>query len=79
MDASALSSLELNFQYKNPTGGDFEILISNDGGQNYTSLESGLTGQADWAPKNYDLTSYISSTMLVKFKGTSNYLSLIHI
>ena len=73
MDASALSSLELNFQYKNPTGGDFEILISNDGGQNYTSLESGLTGQADWAPKNYDLTSYISSTMLVKFKGTSNY------
>ena len=73
MYASALSSLELNFQYKNPTGGDFEILISNDGGQNYTSLESGLTGQADWAPKNYDLTSYISSTMLVKFKGTSNY------
>ena len=73
MDASALSSLELNFQYKNPTGGDFEILISNDGGQNYTSLESGLTGQAVWAPKNYDLTSYISSTMLVKFKGTSNY------
>ena len=73
MDASALSSLELNFQYKNPTGGDFEILISNDGGQTYTSLASGLTGQADWAPKNYDLTSYISSTMLVKFKGTSNY------
>ncbi|MDC0869817.1 fibronectin type III domain-containing protein [Flavobacteriaceae bacterium] len=73
MDASALSSLELNFQYKNPTGGDLEILISNDGGQTYNSLASGLTGQADWAPKNYDLTSYISSTMLVKFKGTSNY------
>ena len=73
MDAGSLTSLELNFQYKNPTGGNFEILISKDGGLTYTSLESGLTGQADWASKNYDLTSYISSTMLVKFKGTSNY------
>ena len=73
MDASALTSLELNFQFANPTGGNFEILISNDGGANYTSLESGLTAQGSWIPKNYDLTSYISSSMLVKFKGTSNY------
>jgi hypothetical protein len=73
MDASALTSLELNFQYKNPTGGNFEVLVSNDDGLTYTSLETGLTGQSAWASKNYDLTSYISSTMLVKFKGTSNY------
>ena len=73
MDASALTSLELNFQFANPTGGNFEILISNDGGATYTSLESGLTAQGSWIPKNYDLTSYISSSMLVKFKGTSNY------
>ena len=73
MDASALTSLELNFQFANPTGGNFEILISNDGGATYTSLESGLTAQGSWIPKNYDLTSYISSSILVKFKGTSNY------
>tara|TARA_B100000767_G_scaffold94602_1_gene90957 strand:- start:3483 stop:13592 length:10110 start_codon:yes stop_codon:yes gene_type:complete len=73
IDASALTTLELAFQFKNPAGGDFEILISNDGGSTFTSLESGLTGQSSWTPKNYDLTSYISNSMKVKFKGTSNW------
>jgi hypothetical protein len=73
IDATALTTLELNFQYKNPTGGNFEVLVSSDNGSTYTSLATDLTGQTDWALKNYDLTSYISSTMLVKFKGTSNY------
>jgi hypothetical protein len=73
MDASALTTLELNFQFKNPTGGNFEVSVSSDGGSTYTSLETGLTAQTDWVSKNYDLTSYISSNMLVKFKGTSNY------
>jgi hypothetical protein len=73
MDASALTTLELNFQFKNPTGGNFEVSVSSDGGSTYTSLETGLTAQTDWVSKNYVLTSYISSNMLVKFKGTSNY------
>lgn len=73
IDASALSSLELRFYFKNPTGGNFEILVSSDGGTTYTSLETGLTGQVDWIQKTYDLTNYISSNLLVKFKGTSNY------
>lgn len=73
IDASTVTSLRLNFYYKNPTGGNFEVLISSDGGATYTSLESGLTGTANWTLKSYVLTSYIGANLKVKFKGTSNY------
>ena len=73
IDASGLSSMRLKFYYKNPTGGNFEVLISTDGGSNYTSLETGLTGQTDWIEKTYDVTTYISSSIKLKFIGTSNY------
>lgn len=73
IDASGLTSMRLKFYYKNPTGGNFEVLISTDGGSSYTSLETGLTAQTDWIEKVYDVTAYISSSIKVKFFGTSNY------
>ena len=72
LDLSSLTSAELKFWYKNPTGGDFEILISTDAGTTFTSLESGLTGQFDWIEKAYDITSHIDSDVVIQFKGTSN-------
>ncbi|WP_418637837.1 choice-of-anchor J domain-containing protein, partial [Winogradskyella sp.] len=72
-DASALTSLELKFQYKNPTAGNFEVLVSSDGGASYTSVATGLTGQTDWTQVSYDLSTYISTNVVVKFIGTSNY------
>ena len=72
LDLSSLTSAELKFWYKNPTGGDFEILISTDVGTTFTSLESGLTGQFDWIEKAYDITSHIDSDVVILFKGTSN-------
>jgi hypothetical protein len=73
IDASTVTSLRLKFYYKNPTGGNFEVLVSNDGGTTYTSLETNLTGTTAWTIKSYDLTSYINDNIKVKFKGTSNY------
>lgn len=73
LDLSGLTTAELKFWYKNPTGGDFEILISTDAGASFTSLESGLTGQSDWIEKTYDITTYIDSDVMIQFKGTSNY------
>jgi hypothetical protein len=73
MDLSGLSTAELKFQYKNPAGGNFEVLISTDGGASFTSLETGLTGQSSWTEKSYIITSSISSSVIVKFHGTSNY------
>jgi hypothetical protein len=73
LDLSTLTTAELKFYFKNPTGGNFEVLISTDNGANYTSLQSSLTGQTAWLQKTYTITSYISSTVKIKFKGTSNY------
>jgi len=73
IDASTVTSLRLNFYYKNPTGGNFEVLISSDGGATYTSLETGLINTTNWTLKTYVVTSYISSNIKVKFVGTSNY------
>lgn len=73
IDASSVSSLRLKFYYKNPTGGNFEVYVSTNGGSTYTLLESGLTGAANWTLKSYVLTSYIGANLKIKFKGTSNY------
>jgi hypothetical protein len=73
LNLSSLNTAELNFYFKNPTGGNFEVLISNDNGVTYTSLQSNLTGQTTWLQKTYNISSYISSTVKIKFKGTSNY------
>ena len=73
IDASSVSTLRLKFYYKNPTGGNFEVYVSTNGGSTYTLLESGLTGAANWTLKSYVLTSYIGANLKIKFKGTSNY------
>lgn len=73
IDASSVSTLRLKFYYKNPTGGNFEVYVSTNGGSTYTLLESGLTGAANWTLKSYVLTSYIGANLKIKFKGISNY------
>ncbi|TYB77369.1 T9SS type A sorting domain-containing protein [Bizionia saleffrena] len=72
-DLSGLPTAQLSFWYKNPTGGNFEILISTDAGASYTSLETGLIGQTDWTLKMYNISTSISADTRVKFVGTSNY------
>ena len=69
------SPMQLSFRYKNPTGGDFSVYISTDGGATYTtSLFTGLTDQSDWEQKTYDLTSYAGEeNVVIVFGGTSNY------
>ena len=72
-DLSSLPTAILKFYFKNPTGGNFEVLISDDGGATYTSLETSLIGQTAWLKKTYDITEYISSNVKIKFLATSNF------
>ena len=73
MNLSAYSSVDFKFDYKNPTGGDFTVYVSSDGGSTYSELEAGLTGQSSWTAKTYTLTTEISTEVVFKFMGTSNY------
>ncbi len=73
IDASTATTMRLTFFYKNPTGGNFEVLVSSDGGATYTSLENNLIGASAWTLKAYNITTHISANVKVKFKGTSNY------
>jgi hypothetical protein len=73
-DLSSLTTARLKFYYKNPTGGDFSVLLSTDGGATYpNTLFSGLTGQTDWTEQIANITSYIGNNVKIAFKGTSNY------
>ena len=65
----------LSFWYKNPTAGDFSVLVSTDGGTTRTTIASGLTGASDWTLFTYDFDAdtYTGETVIVYFKGTSNY------
>ncbi|HIP47808.1 MAG TPA: T9SS type A sorting domain-containing protein [Lutibacter sp.] len=72
-DLSSLDCPQLSFYYKNPTGGDFTVSISSDGGTSYTVLEAGLTGQTSYIQKMYDISAYTTDSVIIEFKGTSNY------
>ncbi|MBR6272451.1 MAG: choice-of-anchor J domain-containing protein, partial [Bacteroidales bacterium] len=67
--------MQLTFWYKNPTGGDFSVYISTDGGNTYTTaLATGLTGVTSWTEHPaIDLSSYFDQEVVIVFKGTSNY------
>ena len=67
--------MQLSFWYKNPTGGDFSVYISTDGGNTYTtSLVTGLTGASSWTQQEINLTNYVDAeNVVIVFKGTSNY------
>jgi hypothetical protein len=63
----------LSFYYKNPTGGDFSVFYSVDGGAQ-TALLSGLTGVSAWTLQELNLPDdCIGHEVVIIFKGTSNY------
>ena len=64
---------ELSFWWKNPAGGAGEVLISKDGGTTKTSLKNNLTGVSSWTQYNIDLSAYTGDTVIIYFKGTSNW------
>lgn len=67
-------NMQLGFWYKNPKGGDFSVYISTDGGNTYTTeLATGLTGQSAWEEKIISLADYTGQSVVIVFKGTSNY------
>ena len=66
----------LSFWYKNPTGGDFSVYYSLDGGVTFESnvLATGLTGQSDWTQQEISLpAATIDKNVVIVFKGTSNF------
>ena len=69
------SIMQLSFWYKNPTGGDFSVYVSTDGGETYTTaLVTGLTGVSSWTYQEITLTDYVDEQNVVfVFLGTSNW------
>jgi hypothetical protein len=66
--------MQLSFWYKNPTGGDFSVYISTDGGATHeTSLATDLTGVTTWTELVISLADYAGQEVVIVFKGTSNY------
>lgn len=65
---------QLSFWYKNPTGGDFTVMVGIAGSDTRTTLATGLTGASDWTLATYVLPdSLVDEDVVVYFKGTSNY------
>ena len=74
MDFPENTTMILSFWWKNPTGGNFSVYISTDGGTTKTALVEGLTSQSSWKQETIALTDYAGvSNVTIHFKGTSNY------
>ncbi|MDD4150102.1 MAG: choice-of-anchor J domain-containing protein [Bacteroidales bacterium] len=72
-DITSLTSPILKFDYKNPNGGNFNVLLSTDGGNTYTNtLASELVNQLNWTTVTYDLTSYSGTNVKIALVGISN-------
>ena len=65
---------QLSFWYKNPTGGDFTVMVGIQGSATRTTLATGLTGASDWTSAEYVLPAdLVGENVVVYFQGTSNY------
>lgn len=75
LDITALATPRVTFMYKNPTGGDFSVFVSTDGGETYTTaLATGLTGVTNWTPMSIALEELdATDSVMIVFQGTSNY------
>lgn len=75
LDITALATPRVTFMYKNPTGGDFSVFVSTDGGETYTTaLSTGLTGVTNWTPMSIALEELdATDSVVIVFQGTSNY------
>lgn len=75
LDITALATPRVTFMYKNPTGGDFSVFVSTDGGETYTTeLASDLTGASNWTPMSIALEELdATDNVVIVFQGTSNY------
>ena len=70
MNLPSGKDMQLKFWYKNPTGGDFSVYISNDGGATYeTALATGLTGVTDWTAHIIYPTGTVASDPTFKVFG----------
>ena len=74
LDITALATPRVTFMYKNPTGGDFSVFVSTDGGETYTTaLATGLTGVTNWTPMSIALEELdATDSVVIVFQGTSN-------
>lgn len=57
----------LTFMYKNPTGGNFKIMVNN------TTVLDNLVGASDWTEEEVDLSPYAGQLITITFHATSNY------
>ncbi len=75
LDLTTLSVPQLSFSYKNPSGGDFSVYVSTDGGLTYPNvLATGLMNMSTWTTVEFVLDpSVATSNVVIVFKGTSNY------
>lgn len=75
LDVTALEMPYLSFNCKNPTGGDFSVFVSTDGGNTYTTaLATALTDIADWNSMGIAMTNLeATNNVVIVFQGTSNW------
>ena len=75
LDITQLTNPCVTFNYKNPTGGDFSVFVSTDGGATYTTaLATGLTDMTDWSSLTLMLSGLdATDNVVIVFQGTSNY------
>lgn len=76
LDLTSLTSAQMEFWWKNPTGGNFKVMLSTDGGATFTNtLADNLTAQSAWILKTIDLSAYVAAgnNVVIGFEGTSNW------
>jgi hypothetical protein len=73
VDFSPVGSKQLTFNYQNSSGTDkLELKMSIDGGTTFGSNLLSLTSPYTWALQTVNLGTSTSSTVVLRFKGTSD-------
>ncbi len=75
LNLTAIVNPTLSFSYRNPSGGDFSVFLSTDGGLTYpTAIVTNLISASEWTEVDYALPNINDGeNVVIVFKGTSNY------
>lgn len=66
-------NLQLTFDYINTSGTDvLAVLVSTDGGNNFTQNGSNLTTTSGWSVRTFNISS-TSATTVIRLRATSDY------
>lgn len=67
------TQIAISFMYKNPSGGEYDVFLSHDGGETFTDTLAANLSASVWTEFTAELAVAANENIALAFHGVSNY------